>query len=199
MAGAPAWESDRRAAAVWAQGLLAAPAGRVVVLDTETTSLDGYLVELAVTDLQGRVLLGTQLNPGTPIDAKATSMHRLAAAQLGAMPRFGEVAGTLARILRDRTVVIYNAAFDMQILRNEIRRLDPSADEVREALNTARWECAMQQYAAFCGEWNDYHGNYRWQRLPGGDHTALGDCRATIAILAQMAAEAAERSPDEAS
>ena len=29
--------------------------------------------------------------------------------------------------------------------------------------------------------------NDRWQKLPGGDHSALGDCRATLAILHEMA------------
>jgi DNA polymerase-3 subunit epsilon len=47
----------------------------------------------------------------------------------------------------------------------------------------------MRQYAAFVGEWNEYHGNYRWQRLPGGDHSALGDARATLSLLKRMAAE----------
>lgn len=29
--------------------------------------------------------------------------------------------------------------------------------------------------------------NYRWQRLPGGDHSALGDCWATLKVLQKMA------------
>jgi DNA polymerase-3 subunit epsilon len=48
----------------------------------------------------------------------------------------------------------------------------------------------MHWYAQFVGDWNEYHGNYKWQRLPGGDHSALGDCRATLAVLKEMAAEA---------
>jgi DNA polymerase-3 subunit epsilon len=49
--------------------------------------------------------------------------------------------------------------------------------------------CAMQWYAQYVGEWHDYWGNYRWQRLPGGDHSALGDARATLSLLKRMAAE----------
>jgi DNA polymerase-3 subunit epsilon len=48
----------------------------------------------------------------------------------------------------------------------------------------------MHWYSQWIGDWNDYHGNYKWQRLPGGDHSALGDCRATLAVLKQMAGEA---------
>lgn len=29
--------------------------------------------------------------------------------------------------------------------------------------------------------------NYRYQRLPGGDHSALGDARATLAVIKRMA------------
>jgi len=29
--------------------------------------------------------------------------------------------------------------------------------------------------------------NYRWQRLPGGDHSALSDCLATLKVLQAMA------------
>lgn len=33
------------------------------------------------------------------------------------------------------------------------------------------------------------HGNNRWQKLPGGDHSALGDARATLAVIRKMAGE----------
>jgi hypothetical protein len=51
-----------------------------------------------------------------------------------------------------------------------------------------RLACAMSNYASFVGEWNDYHGNYKWQRLPGGDHSAIGDCLATLELIKKMAA-----------
>jgi DNA polymerase-3 subunit epsilon len=49
--------------------------------------------------------------------------------------------------------------------------------------------CAMQRYAEWYGEWNDYFGSFRWQRLEGGDHSALGDCRATLELIRKMAGE----------
>ena len=45
----------------------------------------------------------------------------------------------------------------------------------------------MLMYAQFVGEWNPRHGDYRWQRLPSGDHSAIGDCRATLALIHKMA------------
>lgn len=47
----------------------------------------------------------------------------------------------------------------------------------------------MTFYAAYVGEFFDPEGqDYRYQRL-GGDHSALGDARATLALIHRMAAE----------
>ena len=69
----------------------------------------------------------------------------------------------------------------------DARLLRQTAERNGGAVPSERWECAMQRYAHFCGEWNDYHGNYRLQKLPGGDHSALGDCQAVLALLQSMA------------
>jgi hypothetical protein len=45
----------------------------------------------------------------------------------------------------------------------------------------------MDWYSQFIGDWNDYYGSYCWQKLPGGDHSALGDCIATLEIIKLMA------------
>jgi DNA polymerase-3 subunit epsilon len=45
----------------------------------------------------------------------------------------------------------------------------------------------MLKHAEWVGEWNDYHGSFRWQKLVGGDHSALGDCLATLETIRKMA------------
>jgi hypothetical protein len=44
----------------------------------------------------------------------------------------------------------------------------------------------MEEYAVFCGEWSDYWGGYRWQRMYGG-HRALGDAQAALQLLKNLA------------
>jgi hypothetical protein len=74
----------------------------------------------------------------------------------------------------DALVVIYNAPFDAGFLRFE---LDASA-EVR---------CAMREFAEVFGEWSDWHGSYRWQKLHvaaayvGFDWDGASHRRSTIA------------------
>src|SRR5215212_8592272 len=50
----------------------------------------------------------------------------------------------------------------------------------------ASWECAMRAFAAYVGE-RSKRGVYKNQKLPGGDHTALGDARATLRLIERMA------------
>lgn len=45
----------------------------------------------------------------------------------------------------------------------------------------------MHLYSEFVGEWNDYFGNNKWQKLPGGDHSAVGDCLATLEVIKYIA------------
>jgi hypothetical protein len=52
--------------------------GAAVILDTETTDLEGYVVEIAVLDAAtGDVLLDTLVNPGCPVQPAARWVCRL--------------------------------------------------------------------------------------------------------------------------
>jgi DNA polymerase-3 subunit epsilon len=44
----------------------------------------------------------------------------------------------------------------------------------------------MRAFAAYVGE-RSRRGSYKNQKLPGGDHTAIGDARATLRLIEQMA------------
>lgn len=102
-------------------------------------------------------------------------------------------------LVRGKTVVVYNASFDRAILQNADAISD---DEEQVALDklVAGWDCAMEQYAAFWGDWNDYHESYRWQKLSAAcgqqqihieakAHSALGDALRTLALIQAMAAQ----------
>lgn len=176
--------SDRARASAWAREVLAGP---TVVLDTETTGLGSTaeVVQLAVVDLTGRPLLDTLVRPVRPIPAGASRIHGITDDMVAAAPLFGQVAPLLADAVRGKRVIIYNAAYDIGIVDycwNQYKRLGPVPAEILGA------DCAMLQYAAYAGDWNSYHGDYRWQTLPGACHGAVGDCIATIALLKRMAA-----------
>lgn len=179
-------EATRREVAelsAWAAAALADP--DVVLLDTETTGLDddARIVDIAVTTATGRTLLDTLINPGEPIPASATDIHGITDEMVAGAPTFAEVLPLLADAVAGRRVLIYNRSYDVARLRHELALLDLDADAW---LAAARWEDAMIPYSDWVGEWNDWHGNYRWQPL-GGGHRALGDCLAVIDCLKAMA------------
>ncbi|MFL0028488.1 exonuclease domain-containing protein [Streptomyces sp. NBUL23] len=214
-------EKERREAAAreaeercrWAAAALADP--DVLVLDTETTGLgdDARIVELAVLNSRGEVLLDSLLDPGVPVPDDAAAIHGITTEELAGAPTFSAVLGQLTELLDGRRCLIYNQWYDVARLRHELtlHYLDRAAreaaeetgsadtlpEDVREqALSRAREQAAawlggmtfedvMIPFSDWVGDWSDYHGNNRWQPLNGG-HRAAGDCRAVLDCLRSM-------------
>jgi DNA polymerase III epsilon subunit-like protein len=171
----------------WATEALADP--DVVILDTETTGLHdtARIVDIAVITASGETLLDTLVNPGEPIPAEATGIHGITNQMVAGVPSFAEVAAELFEAIRGKRVLVYNLSYDLARLEYEFSRLGAAAGSWTAVRKTwAKWEDAMVPYSDWYGEEDDWHGNYRWQRL-GGGHRALGDCLAVIDCLKAMA------------
>lgn len=204
--------ADHDAAAAWARKAAQDP--RAVILDTETTDLRGYICDIAIIRATtGEVLMNTLVNPGVPIEPGAQAVHGITDADVAGAPSFTSqaVLDQLADLIGgrncvfgaadmyanprpERRVLVYNAAYDRERLRHEISRMRSENDGVgilggivEEGIDHAAWECIMLQHAAWVGEWNEYRGGYRWHKLTGGNHRALGDCQAARARLFEMA------------
>ncbi|HMA33489.1 MAG TPA: 3'-5' exonuclease [Chloroflexia bacterium] len=173
--------ADKAAAAAWARELLAATDW--AILDLETTGLDPQadrIVQIGVLLPGGVSGLESLVNPGIPIPQAATAIHGITDDQVADAPGFGDLYPQLCAILAGRQVVIYNASFDWPFIEAACARLGAPPPAVADTL------CAMLAYAAWVNEVRS-SGGYRWQRLPAGDHTALGDCRATLRVIGWMA------------
>lgn len=170
--------TDAGAAIRWARAMR--EPGAAVILDTETTDLDGYVVEIAVVDAAtGDTLLDTLVNPGCPIQPGARWVHGISDNDVSDAPRWAEVLPDLLRVTEGRTVLAYNASFDSGVVCRHSHRdgLDPghlAADD--------RWACLM-------GRRSDWQMRRRWLPL-GGGHRALGDCRTAYELLCAMTAPA---------
>jgi len=181
----------RPAVALWAAGLLSLP--DVVFLDTETTGLDGRaeIVEIAVLDVSGAVLLETLVRPSGQIPREVIAIHGITDDLVAGAPRWPEVYPLLTQVLAERTIVVYNAAFDERILAQTNARhgLPPAA---------SGWHCAMQGYAAWAGQRHARYGGFRWHKLdvalaafghtPAPDaHRARADADACRLVMHGMA------------
>jgi len=177
---------DRVAAVEWARDLLVSRA--FVIFDSETTGLSSPVdfVEIAVVGPRGETLFDSLLKPSCRIEPGARAVHGHSAKSLSGAPRFIEVYPDLLEVLYGKRVIVFNASYDRRVWDTVVRNLG-----ARGALagGLPRWECAMRQYARFVGEPAKRGGGYRPQKLPGGDHTALGDALATLRLIEGMAQE----------
>jgi len=165
-------------------------------LDTETTGLDhrAEVCDLAIVDAAGQVVLDTLIRTARPIPPDAYAIHGISNADLAAAPTFARVVDQLRGALRGRLVVVYNAAFDKQMLIQSHK----AAKTPPKYLQEANFVCAMELYAAHYGEWNSYYHSYRWQTLDkaarqcgltwaGDAHRALADAEMCRRVVRHMA------------
>ena len=159
----------------------------LLFLDLETTGLyDAEIVQIGIIDQDGKVLIDTLIKPTIPIPESAQNIHGISDEMVAGAPGFVDVYPRLAEVLTGQRVIIYNVEFDRGVLNHvcDIWAL-PHID--------FRTNCAMHLYAKYVGDWSSYWGDYRWQPLPYGDHTAAGDCLGTLRLLKEMAADEEEK------
>ena len=170
------------------------------VLDTETTGLgnDAEICEIAVIDGEGDVVLNSRVRPVGGISEKAAGMHGIRDADVADMPGIGDVLshGLLSALL-DGSIAIYNADFDLRLIRQSaaaVGRYDIVEDVM---LLRSRAVCVMEMYARYAGFWVKRHRSYRFHSLTaaaqqldldwnGDAHSALADVRMTLEVLRSM-------------
>jgi DNA polymerase-3 subunit epsilon len=174
---------SREEAIRWARSLLSG--GEFVVLDSETTGLGTPIdfVEVGVVSWRGEPLFDSLVCPSCPIEAGASRVHGHTRESLAQERRFFEVYPDLLDVLWAKRVVVYNAPYDRRVWDMVVGRLGARA---ALAGKLPPWECAMRAFAAYVGE-RSKRGGYKYQKLPGGDHTAVGDARATLRLIERMA------------
>ncbi|MHB8596685.1 MAG: 3'-5' exonuclease [Ktedonobacteraceae bacterium] len=167
-----------------------------VTFDTETTGLEweDQIIQWAVCSQEGTVLGSGYVKPTVPISEGAFAIHGIREEQLANAPTFAEVWPTLQELITGKTVVIYNADFDIGKLWSSARAytIDIPYDAIKS-------ECAMDLFARFYGEVHEYWGTYTWQKLnevaiphlkiqvSGEAHHAAHDAAATAMIIKKLA------------
>lgn len=171
----------RADAIAWACEVLADP--QAVILDTETTGLIGQIIEIAIIDIAGQPLLNTLIKPGLTerniwfrqntldfpsdepiIPPQATAVHGISDADVADAPTFAEVYEQVREILHSASRIIsYNAKLNQRMLRHsrEIFHLPPFD------LEDSKFECVMEVYAEYYGEWSYYYEDFKKQPLKG--------------------------------
>lgn len=122
----------------WAREMLRP--GRAAVLETNTTSLHGVVLEVAALDpATGEVLVDTLVHPaGVPTEAAALEVHGITETMLTTAPHWSEVVPDLLAALDGRVICSYNAEFDERAIKSTQRHANLAPDEL-----PADWRCLM--------------------------------------------------------
>lgn len=123
----------------------------IVFLDTETTGLDNaaQVIEIGIVAGDGSVLVDTFVRPTCPMSDGAAAVHGITAEQLAGAPELPEVWEQVRTAVDERIVHIYNADFDLRMLRQSAQAHNLPTGWLTEA--AARSVCVMRQYAQFYG------------------------------------------------
>lgn len=166
-----------------------------VILDTETTGLTtGEIVQIAILGQNG-VLLDSLCKPQYGIPLEASRIHGITEDMVADAPTFDLLAPTIQQLLQGKDVIVYNATYDRKMLHQSAEAVGIAKIDWKTFSN---WVCAMLAYAEFWGDFNEYYGNYRWQKLTRAmeqqgleisqAHNALGDCLMTMQLVDLMTA-----------
>lgn len=162
-------------------------------LDTETTGLDNTAeaLEIGLTDAAGQVVFETRLKPTVSIGAQAAAVHGISEQALCGAPLWTDVARQLRHAIGGRPVIIFNARFDIRILKQTAAAHRDPADWLEELTVY----CAMELAAGYYGATNRYgtislasaasQAGLTWE---GQAHSAIADARMTAGVVNAIAA-----------
>jgi DNA polymerase-3 subunit epsilon len=160
---------------------------RPLFIDTETTGLDGLaeIVEISILDQDGGVLLDSLVKPLRRIPQDVIQVHGITNEMVQDAPTWAEIWPQVEDILKERYVGVYNAEFDLRMMRQS-HRSNGMAWKFRDN----KIFCIMKLYAQF-------RGAYRWQKLEAAgrqcgialpnSHRARDDALLAKAVLQHMA------------
>jgi len=168
-----------------------------IYLDLETTGLTptDEILEVGILSDSGEVILQTYVKPTKRTTwAAAQRINKIAPSDIENSPTLDAIRDQIIKAVEGKNVVIYNAAFDSQFLRNELT-------------HAVSVKCCMIEFAPIYGEFNEYRGNFKWQRLEvaakyigfkmgGRFHSAIDDCRATQAVWQYCTNESIKKKTD---
>jgi DNA polymerase-3 subunit epsilon len=163
---------------------------RPLFIDTETTGTTSsdVIIEIGVVDHEGVPVFESLVRPGIPIPPAATAVHGITEEKVAQAPTWKEIWPELAAVLSGRLIGMYNADFDLRLMKQSHSRywLDWTLED-------KYFFCVMKLYAAFYGQANKRGDGYRLHKLEAAgaqagiallnSHRAVDDARLTAALF----------------
>ena len=153
-----------------------------IILDTETTGLsakDGHkIVEIGCIELEDQVPTGntfhSYINPQRNVPEEALKIHGYTNEFLSKQKSFSEIADSFILFIKNKKLVIHNAAFDLSFLNNELKAIKKELIDPNNVIDTLllareKFPGAQASLDALCKKFKI--DNSRRKK-----HSALVDC-----------------------
>ena len=152
-----------------------------IVLDTETTGIsvkEGHrIVEIGCIELENLIPTKRQfhyyINPERRVSEEALKIHGYSDEFLSKQKKFSEIVEEFLEFIKDKTLIIHNAEFDISHLNNELKIFGKESinNKVIDTLSLARDKFPGSQVSldALCKR-------FRIDNSKRVTHTALVDC-----------------------
>ena len=154
-----------------------------VILDTETTGLSitekHRIVEIGCIELENQILTNRifheYLNPQRSISEDAYKIHGYSEKFLSNKKSFSEIAENFLNFIKDKKIIIHNAAFDLSFLDYELRLINKKAIDKNNIIDTL--EIARQKYPGSQNSLDALCKRFNIDNSKREKHNALIDCQ----------------------
>ena len=154
-----------------------------VILDTETTGLSiiekHRIVEIGCIELENQIptnkIFHEYLNPQRSVSEDAYKIHGYSDDFLSDKKTFSEIAESFLKFIKDKKIIIHNAAFDLSFLNYEFRLIKQKAINKNNIIDTL--EIARLKYPGSQNSLDALCKRFNIDNSKREKHNALIDCR----------------------
>jgi len=153
-----------------------------VILDTETTGLSPSqqhrIVEIGCIELNNLIstknIFHEYLNPERKVSEDAFKVHGYSNEFLADKKKFSEIADKFLEFIKDKKIIIHNAAFDLSFLNYELGLINKKKIEKKSTIDTL--EIARQKYPGSQNSLDALCKRLNIDNSKRDKHSALMDC-----------------------
>ena len=154
-----------------------------VILDTETTGLSitekHRIVEIGCVELENQIqtnkIFHEYLNPQRAVSEDAYKIHGYSDNFLSTKKTFSEIAESFLKFIKDKKIIIHNAAFDISFLNYEFRLINQKAINKNNIIDTL--EIARLKYPGSQNSLDALCKRFNIDNSKREKHNALIDCQ----------------------
>jgi len=154
-----------------------------VILDTETTGLSTIekhrIVEIGCIELENQIptnkIFHEYLNPQRTVSEDAYKIHGYSDKFLSNKKIFSEIAESFINFIKDKKIIIHNAAFDLSFLNYEFKLINQKAIDKNNIIDTL--EIARRKYPGSQNSLDALCKRFNIDNSKREKHNALIDCQ----------------------